>query len=218
MRSRSRIPPGGSRRSRAAAFTLIELLVALFVMAIMFAMGYGAINQAASDRDLLGERQERLTAVQRAVRVMTQDFAQLHPRPVRDRVGDGHEPALRADRRGTELVALTRSGWANPAGIQRPALQRVAYRLEAGTLYRQHWRVLDATLATEPVERELLDGVESLQLRFMDDTRTWREEWPPPGIRSREPLARLRVRPIAVEITLELEDWGRLVRIIEVGG
>jgi hypothetical protein len=28
----------------------------------------------------------------------------------------------------------------------------------------------------------------------------------------------LRMRPIAIEITLDTEDWGKLVRIIEVAG
>lgn len=201
-----------------AGFTLIELLVALFIMAVMFAMGYGAINQATREREGLRQRQERLVEVQTAMRVLTQDFAQLAPRPVRDRVGDGSEPALRADRRRSdEIAALTRGGWANPAGIQRPALQRVAYRFEDGKLVREHWRVLDATLAAEPVRRELLGGVRAVQLRFMDAAHAWREEWPPLG-GARPQGAQLRIRPIAVEITIELEDWGRLVRIVEIAG
>jgi hypothetical protein len=28
----------------------------------------------------------------------------------------------------------------------------------------------------------------------------------------------LRIRPIAIEITLDTEDWGKLVRTIEVAG
>ena len=32
---------------RNRGFTLLELLVAMFIAAIMFAIGYGAINQAA---------------------------------------------------------------------------------------------------------------------------------------------------------------------------
>lgn len=203
--------------THVSGFTLVELLVALFIVAIMFAMGYGAINQAVLDREALGTRQARLVEVQTAMRILSQDFAQLAPRPVRDRVGDGSEPALRADRRSAELAVLTRGGWANPAGLQRPALQRVAYRFEDGKLIREHWRVLDATLAAEPVRRELLGGVRAVQLRFMDAARAWREEWPPLG-GARAQGAQLRIRPIAVEIAIELEDWGRLVRIIEVPG
>ncbi|MGQ0835761.1 MAG: type II secretion system minor pseudopilin GspJ [Gammaproteobacteria bacterium] len=197
-------------------FTLIELLVALFITAIIFAMGYGAITQALNDREAVKVRQDRLTSVQKTVGLLTQDFTQLVPRPVREQVGDGWQPAVRAEGGAASLVAFTRGGWANPAGIQRPTLQRVAYVLEDGTFRREHWSVLDATLASRIVRRDLLDRVDAVSFRFMDGARQWRTEWPP--IQPNDPNTTLRMRPIAVEVTLELEDWGRLVRIIEVGG
>jgi general secretion pathway protein J len=205
-----------SSRSRAGGFTLIELLVALFITAVIFAMGYGAINQAVEDRENLKVRQDRLTAVQKAVGILTRDFTQLAPRPVREAIGDGWQPSLRAEGGTTPLVEFTRAGWANPAGIQRASLQRVAYLLEDGKLRRQHWTVLDATLASRVVQRDLLDGVEAVSFRFMDEGRRWRTDWPieQPG----NPRTALRMRPLAVEVTLELEDWGPLVRLIEVGG
>lgn len=205
-----------SPRSRHGAFTLIELLVALFITAVIFAMGYGAINQALEDRENLKIRQDRLTAVQKAVGILTRDFTQLAPRPVREAIGDGWLPCLRAEGSATPLVEFTRGGWANPAGIQRSSLQRVAYLLEDGKLRRQHWTVLDATLASRLVQRDLLDGVEAVSFRFMDEGRRWRTDWPieQPG----NPRTTLRMRPLAVEVTLELEDWGPLVRLIEVGG
>ncbi|MGH8286175.1 MAG: type II secretion system minor pseudopilin GspJ [Steroidobacteraceae bacterium] len=197
-------------------FTLIELLVALFITAIIFAMGYGAITQALTDREAVKVRQDRLTSVQKTVGLLTQDFTQLVPRPVREQVGDGWQPAVRAEGGATHLVAFTRGGWANPAGIQRPTLQRVAYVFEDGTFRREHWSVLDATLASRIVRRDLLDRVDAVSFRFMDGARQWRTEWPP--TQPSDPNTTLRMRPIAVEVTLELEDWGRLVRIIEVDG
>ena len=115
------------------------------------------------------------------------------------------------------IVTLTRAGWANPAGIQRPALQRVTYILENGTLRREHWPVLDATLTTTTVRRELLDKVKSITLRYMDVSFQWRDQWPQQALAG-DPTSNLRLRPIAVEVTLELEDWGKLVRVIEVAG
>jgi hypothetical protein len=44
----------------------------------------------------------------------------------------------------------------------------------------------------------------------LTDARQWITQWPPIGNTS------LRMRPFAIEITLELEDWGRIVRVIEV--
>ncbi len=197
-------------------FTLVELAVALFITAIIFAMGYGAMNQALNDRDAVTVRQERLNAVQGAMRILVQDFSQLAPRPIREPVGDGWQPAIRARQESPELVAFTRAGWANPAGIQRPSLQRVAYILENGTLRRIHWPVLDSPLSNDPLRRDLLDKVKTISFRYMDEARQWREQWPPQVDPSNADKS-LRVRPVAVEVTLELEDWGKIVRIIEVG-
>jgi general secretion pathway protein J len=196
-------------------FTLIELMVSVFITALLLAMGYGAVNQAFADHAALDTRQERLLAVQTAMRLFTQDFTQLAPRPVRQPLGDGWLPALAGAAGTNAIVTLTREGWANPAGIQRAAVQRVAYILENGTLRREHWPVLDATIATTTVRRELLDKVKSVSLRYMDVSFTWRDQWPPQALPG-DPTANLRLRPIAVEVTLELEDWGKLVRVIEV--
>lgn|GEM_PF-317665 len=306
-------------------FTLIELLVALAITAIIFAMGYGAINQALKDRDSLAARQRRLTAVQNAMRVLVQDFTQLAPRPVRDALGQSSLPCLMGSPNGIsltagslgesggglgtngglgsdglgpsgglgangglgtsnglgaggglgtsgglgsgalgadgglgssfgssassssssssdagntgdetssgggagagtdsqtlDLVVFTRAGWANPAGIQRPALARVSYRLENGTLRRLVWPELDIAQATTPIVRDLLDHVKSVQFRYLTDARQWTDQWPPLTNVVATPLEGnqiLRWRPLAVEVTLDLDDWGKIVRIIEV--
>ena len=203
---------------RARGFTLIELLVALFVSAIMFAMGYGALQQALANREAVKSGQERLGALVSTMRILSQDFGQLAPRPVRSLVGDGADPALLADGRAEALATFTRTGWANPAGLQRPALERVRYVFEDGTLYREHWRVLDTVLGAQPVRRKLLDRVRAVRFRFMESGRSWTEQWPGivTGGDPRQP--QLRSRPIAVEVTLDLEDFGTVTRIIEVPG
>ncbi|MGD9599876.1 MAG: type II secretion system minor pseudopilin GspJ [Steroidobacteraceae bacterium] len=203
---------------RGRGFTLIELLVALFISAVIFAIGYGALQQALVNRSAVQENQDRLHALVNTMRIVSQDFGQLAPRATRSLVGDGADPALLADGRTDVLVTFTRMGWANPAGIQRPALQRVRYALDDGTLYREHWRVLDPVLGAEPVRRKLIDHVKSVRLRFMENGRSWTEQWPGlvTGGDVRQPL--LRRRPIAVEVTLELEDFGTVTRLIEVPG
>jgi general secretion pathway protein J len=91
----------------------------------------------------------------------------------------------------------------------------VSYILEDGTLRREHWPELDATIQTPTVRRELLDKVKSVTLRYMDVSFNWRDQWPPPMLAG-DPTANLRLRPVAVEVTLELEDWGKIVRVIEI--
>ena len=77
-------------------FTLIEVLVALAVFGVLSVMGYMALGQTLSNADLLQERMQRLEAIQRTVRFLDSDLMQTSPRPVRDLLGDGYEPAIRS--------------------------------------------------------------------------------------------------------------------------
>jgi general secretion pathway protein J len=243
--------------SRSSGFTLLELLVAMFIAAVIFAMGYSTINQAVKNHAGLQEQQKKLLELQTAVRVMEQDFMQLVPRPIRDPVGGTYQAALYAPNASSTLggsssgssssssvssngaqalVALTRAGWTNPNGLQRPALQRVAYYFQDGTLRREHWSVLDPTQSSTAVRRDLMTHLKSVSLRFLDvqtgqavaagqsttptsqtlsQSASWSLVWPPVNHAGQDDR---RYRPIAVEITLETEDWGKIVRIVEIAG
>jgi general secretion pathway protein J len=199
---------------RTRGFTLIELLVAIFITALVAAMGYGALNQAMSSREGLEQRQARLLAVQTTMRVLAQDFDQLSLRPVRDASGQAYQPVILSGQDSQPYLTFTRGGWANPAGVQRPALQRVTYSLDGKVLHRDYFPVLDALVATQLVKRELLDGVKSVTFRYMDVSRQWREQWPPQT--AVQGPQNLRLRPIAVEVVIDTEEFGKLRRVFEV--
>lgn len=203
------------RSSPTHGFTLLEVLIAIAIFTIVGALAMGGYNELVKQSEIVGVSAARTRAVQSAVRRITQDFEELEPRPVREPLGDSFEPALRADSRTERLADLTRAGWTNPAGVPRSTLQRVAYRLENDKLRRDYWVVLDRTLAGEPTSAVLIDKVRSVNLRFMDGNQSWHEQWPPTGYSAPDVG---RIRPIAVEITLELEDWGKIVRLVEVAG
>lgn len=200
---------------RTRGFTLVELMVAVLIATIVFALGYGAIDQALANRGTLQRNAAQLTSLQNTIRLLVQDCSQMAPRPVREPLGDGYQPALLAD---GQQITLTRGGFTNPAGIQRSTLQRVRYLLEDGKLYREQWPVLDATLDPAPTRRQLLEGVTAFTVRFMNDGRNWQPTWPPATLGSTRSDKELRWRPIAVEVTLELENWGKVTRLIEVPG
>jgi prepilin-type N-terminal cleavage/methylation domain-containing protein len=295
---------------RRAGFTLIELLVALFITAIMFTIGYRALDQAFTSRKQIEEQSARLLAVQQAMRTIEQDFELLQPRPVRNVIGDGFLPAvLSAPNAGglasiagsasytvagtittfisasttsgnssstpgssastlgnsgstpggsgsalggsgsmfgssgstlgsssttlggasgtlgnsslsntaLPLLTFTRGGWTNPVGLPRSELQRVSYTIENGALMRSYSMELDSTVANAPIKRKLVDHVRSFTLRFMDAGHNWQTQWPPITAGALQSLT-LRMRPVAIEITIELDDWGILMRHVEVPG
>ena len=114
------------------------------------------------------------------------------------------------------MLEFTRAGWSNSAGVQRSTMQRVDYRLQDNKLYRDYYTVLDRTLTNEPVASEILDKVRAVTFRFMDGNHIWQGQWPPLAGASGGIAG--RTRPIAVEITLDTEDWGKVVRVVEVSG
>lgn len=202
-----------SRSRNIRAFTLIEVLVSLAIFSIMAALAYGALGQTLDSAELLNARMDRLQAIQRTMRLLSEDLQQLSPRPIRDELGDGFAPALDTDFQSGFALELTHGGWSNPIVLPRSTLQRSAYRIEEDELIRYHWMVLDRTLANEPVSVALLDGVDSILFRFLQTNGEWTEQWPPnnrPGA-----LGRL-LRPRAVEIILTLAAEGDISRLIEV--
>ena len=95
------------------------------------------------------------------------------------------------------------------------------YRFVDGSLLRDHWSSVDPALNAEPRERTLITRLKSAKVRFLDPvTRNWGEDWPISQGTSQVPPANvdevLRPRPIAIELTLVFEDWGRIQRIFEI--
>jgi general secretion pathway protein J len=198
---------------RSAGFTLLEVLIAVAIFAVVSIMALGGYNQLITQSERINANNARTRAVQVAVQRMVQDFAEIEPRPVREPLGNASQPVVLAEPRGEQLVEFTRAGWSNPAGVPRPTLQRVAYRFEDNKLRREYWLALDRTLQAPPTTVVLLDQVKDVKLRFLSAERVYQDQWPAQGGQA-SPYA----RPIAIEITLELEDLGKLVRLVEVPG
>jgi general secretion pathway protein J len=195
---------------RARGFTLLELLIAVAIFAVVGVMAYGGLQAVLTQQEIARQNADRFREIQFAVQQLSRDLYQLHPRPVREELGDGTRSAMLADARNRYVVEFTRGGWSNPLAQPRAGVQRVAYDVDGDRLMRLHWFAPDHTLAEDPVERELLSGVREFRLRFFS-AGNWSEDWPP-GLSGEDP-AHL---PTALEFIIELEDWGELRRLIEV--
>lgn len=185
------------------------------IFAIIGAMALGGLNAIVGQEFQTRAQAERLATLQRALRLITTDLGSADPRYVRDLLGQSHELPLLAEGRGDYLIKLTRGGWRNPAQLpHRGTLQRVQYRLEDGKLLREYWPVLDlGTLGQPPRVEELLAGVNEVKFIFLDASQgavgEWLQQWPP----LRNTAAG---RPRAIQVTLDLEDWGEIERLVEV--
>lgn len=193
--------------NKQQGFTLIELLVATAVFAILGMLAYSGLNTVLETRGHVTEEANKLKALQLSMSFMQRDIEQIVNRPVRDRYGDEHE-ALKLGEQ--PLISLTHAGWRNPAGLTRSQLQRVAYDIEDGKLVRDAWLQLDGIDVENFVQTRLLDEVEEIEIRVLDDSEEWHVNWPP----SDSPAGEETALPLAVEIQLTIEPWGTIRRVI----
>jgi len=200
------------KRHWQSGFTLIEVLVAMAVFAVLSALAYMTLGQTLSNSEMLTERMDRLQAVQRTMSLLSMELLQAAPRSIRGDLGDT-QPALISDFGAAFALQLTHNGWPNSAGVPRSTQQRTAYRIEDDELIRYHWNVLDRTANNIAVATVLLDNIESLTFRFLQQNGEWTEQWPPT---SGQPSSDTNLLPRAVTIVLVLPDEGELTRVVEV--
>jgi general secretion pathway protein J len=195
-------------RRRVAGVTLLELLVALAVFAVIGVAAYTALFAVLDARSATERQSQRLAAVQRTVGALTDDLRQIVDRPVRAIQPAQRAPVL-AQPGQRALIEFTRGGWPNPAGLARSTLARVQWTLEDGTLRRTAQARPDAQRTSEPPRRVYLEDVAAAELRFLAPGGDWRDQWPPLNTGPEGPTM-----PQAIEVTLELDDWGEIRRLI----
>ena len=215
-------------RAGQIGFTLIEVMVALALTATVAVLAYQSLSAAADANESVREYTQQMDDLDRTWRFLQADLQQAIDRVTQQPgvPGESFAAVGQADSGDISLVQefwfmrLVRSGWQNPLGQLRNEFQGVAYQLQDGTLSRASWPVrdLDEVLEEHMSRRQLLDGVETMELRFLPRSATgltardWVEQWPQRG-------ANASGLPRAVEITLQLQGFGesrRLFVLLEV--
>ncbi|MDM8566100.1 type II secretion system minor pseudopilin GspJ [Candidatus Halobeggiatoa sp. HSG11] len=186
----------------SVGFTLLELLVALAVFAVIAAMAYSGLNTILTARLHIEQQAAQLAELQKIFINLGRDIEQHVQRPIRNQYGD-EEPHIS----GTiNQIEFTRSGWRNPAQQNRSSLQRVAYHLQADTLIRSYWFVLDRAQDSEPRLIELSNNINDMRWYYLDNKLTWHERWPTTN------SAQLK----AIKVILNMEGWGNIERLFRV--
>jgi len=146
-----------------------------------------------------------LEAVQMSLTLFQRDIMQLSPRAVRDAFGDKEAAIVLFN--GQELV-FTRGGNFSSLKLDQTELTRVSYSLQDEQFVRSHWRQLDSTQGDQPLSASLLSKVTNLQMRVLDQNNIWHQDWP------LSDNSKIR----ALELTIDLEDWGEIRRLFPAPG
>jgi general secretion pathway protein J len=200
------MPPGQK------GFTLLELLIASIIFAIMAMMAYGGLENVIDSSKSSEQALKRLQQVQQCVSVLNRDFSQIVQRGIRDEYGNTL-PYLGAGNNVDNLIEFTRGGRVNPADLLRSSLLRVAYRFDDEKLVRLQWPQLDRAQNMEPGKTTLIDNLESVTIRFLDEKAEWQERWPPLNAGFDSAADAGPPKPVAIEIIMKLKDWGDIRRL-----
>ena len=200
-----------STQKKQQGFTLLELLIASIIFAIMAVMAYGGLNNVMSNSKASQQALKRLQQIQQSVAVLNRDFSQVVPRSIRDEFGNP-QPYLSAGNNIDNLVEFSRGGRVNPANLLRSSLLRIAYQFDDEKLVRLQWPQMDRAQETEAKKTTLIDNLNEVTIRFLDQNAEWQDQWPPLNVTSGTDSGNA-TELIGIEIVLDLKDWGEIRRL-----
>jgi len=185
--------------------TLLELVVVVAVFSIMSAAAYSSLNSSLKAEENFDAAMKEMEAVQMSLTLFERDIMQLSPRTIRDAYGDQEAAIVLVN--GRELY-FTRGGNFSSLKLDQTDLTRVDWSLRDEQLIRSYWRRLDSTQGDQPLRASLMGNVTRLSMRVLDQNGGWHLDWPLGGSD--------QIR--AVEITLEVRDWGEIRRLLPMPG
>jgi len=190
--------------------TLLELLVAIAIFSILASMAYGGLAVVLNNNDHLERVSQRLSSLQTTFVFLQRDIEQAVYRPIRNETSETL-PALYSSENENLLLELTRTGWLNPLEQKRSELQRVSYHIKEGNFYRGYWTSLDRNVNAKKHETIMFSDFKTIQIRFLDNKNTWHLVWPP--FEKDDPNDQL---PVAIEITIDSNDFGSITRLFSL--
>lgn len=238
MNNLQKQPKATIKKCNLKGFTLVEMLIAMAITAMVAMMAFQSFDAASRNADKTRKILNSVNKLDKAWQIIGQDMRNLVVQPIGPQATPTTQlPFMAASQtsKGTNslqvIMQFARRGWFNPLERLRSDLQQVNYRVADGKLYRDF--MPERNLPPESVDFErqsmhqlLLEKVSDIQVRFLSQERikvtgksvlegsdysnSWEPTWPPlnPG----GPVS----PPMAVEITIEVAEVGRSVRLFEL--
>ena len=197
--------------TKSKGFTLIEVIIAMSIFAILAILSYSGLHSVIMSKTSTEASLERLQELQMTMLTLNSDLQQISKRDAHDALGGSLQKLSTLS--SEYLIEFTRSGWRNPANLQRSSLQRVAYQLKDDALIRIYWPHVDRADDDQRVERTLIHNIESLEILFLNADKEWKEDWPSATALTSTDPAEL---PAAIDVRLKMNDWGEIKRLIKV--
>lgn len=189
-------------------FTLMEMLIAVTITAVIGLGVWQVLNGVINARDRVDEVADEFAALQRIMLLFERDVNQAINRPARDIFGDV-QPAMTSFSEPFSLL-FTRQGWRNPLGQRRSELQRVAWEYDGNALMRSYWPAVDQGQEDNRRQAQVLDGLKTFKLRFLDKDLQWQDNWP---VQDLSTGAKSLALPAGLELTIEHDRFGTLERL-----
>lgn len=195
-----------SRPRSEAGFTLIEVMVSLMIFGMIAAAGVAILSFSVKAQSSTGAKLDDISALTRTMSILSADLAQASNRASRDEAGTSVPAFVGESGSGvTPMLRLVRAGWSNIDGAARSSTQKVAYRVDGGTLQRIAYPMIDGAQPLAPAA--LLTNVNQVALRYRI-AGAWSDRWD--GASGR-PL------PDAMELTVVRKDGTQFRQMFLVG-
>ncbi|TGN41723.1 type II secretion system minor pseudopilin GspJ [Marinobacter confluentis] len=196
----------------ARGFTLLEVLIAIGITAVIGLGVWQVLSGIVQSRDRVDELAVQFEAIQRTMLFLERDITQVVNRPARDIYGD-YDLAI-TSRENDFALLLTRQGWRNPLGIRRSSLQRVGWEYTGDAVRRRYWVSVDQGQEDESREVLMLEDVTDFRVRFLDEQRNWRDDWPDDESMANQTQGAIPsvALPLGLEVVIEHERFGTLTR------
>lgn len=190
----------------ANGFTLVEVMISLLIFGLLAAAGVAVLTFSVRAQGVTQSKFDDIAAVSRLNALLAADLAQALPRGTRDGGGTPLPPFIGGSgSQNDPMLMLVRGGWTNLDDAPRPDAQKIAYRLNNGSLERVAYPLLDGAEPLPPAA--LLSQVDRVALRYRI-RGAWSDRW---ESRPEAPL------PDAVEMQIARRG-GNTLRLVALVG